>query len=65
MAFTQTELTALEQAYARGVRSVTHNGKTVTYDSMDALWDAIQRMRRALAPASKRFVSGHIGYRKY
>lgn len=49
MAFTSAQLDALRDAYARGVTSVRHGDKTVTYASLEDMWRAIQRLERALA----------------
>jgi hypothetical protein len=62
MAFTSAQLSAMEDAYARGVTSVRHGDKTVTYGTLADLWLAILRIRRALA--SPRYLGGVIGYRK-
>ncbi len=55
--FTQAQLTAMTAAYARGVTTVRHGDKSVTYSSMSELWAAIQRMERALSsPAQPSYV---------
>ena len=51
MAYTSEQLTALEQALARGERRVTFGDKTVEYRSVDELKAAIGEVRRALAAA--------------
>lgn len=63
MAFTQDQLTALEDAYAAGELNVRHGDKSVTYASMGDLWDAIQRLRRALQPAANRITHGYVRFR--
>ena len=53
--FTQAQLTALETAYASGARSVSHNGKTITYASRAEMAAILREMRVALgivSPAS-------------
>lgn len=65
MAFTSDQLTALEDAYAAGVTTIHHGNKTLTFASMEKLWEAIVRVRRALRPASTRHLGGVAGYRKY
>lgn len=50
MTWTQTQLDALKVAYAQGVTSVSHNGKTVNYASMAELWRAIQNLEREVNP---------------
>lgn len=37
MAFTQTQLDALDTAIAQGTRTVSFDGKTVTYHSIDEM----------------------------
>jgi hypothetical protein len=53
MAFTQEQLTALEQAYALGVTEITYkegNSTTTTkYQSMNEMRVAINRIRNELA----------------
>jgi multidrug resistance efflux pump len=51
MAYTSEQLTALEQALARGERRVTLGDKTVEYRSVDELKAAIAEVRGALAAA--------------
>lgn len=65
MAFTQTMLDSLEAAYAAGVLAVRHEGKSIQYDSLESLWQAILRIRQALAPTSKKPISGRAGYKRY
>lgn len=48
MAFTVEQLRALEEAYAAGVLTVRYGDRSYTYDSLEALWAAIQRIRREL-----------------
>lgn len=52
MAFTQAQIDALRAAYAQGITSVSHNGKTVSYASMAEMWRAIQNMEREVNPPS-------------
>ena len=49
MAFTQAQIDELQSLYARGILSVRHGDKTVTYSSLAEIWAAIQRMERSLA----------------
>jgi multidrug resistance efflux pump len=51
MAYTSEQLSALEQALARGERRVTLGDKTVEYRSVDELKAAIAEVRGALAAA--------------
>lgn len=45
MAYTQTQLTELEEAIAKGVLSVRHSdGRSVTYQSLDAMRKLRQEM---------------------
>ncbi len=53
VAFTQSQLDALRDAYARGVLSVSHAGKTVTYRSLDDMERIIVTIERALAGSSR------------
>lgn len=48
MAFTQTQLTALENAIAAGATRVTHDGKTVEYASLDDMLRRRNIIRTAL-----------------
>lgn len=52
MAWTQAQIDALKDAYARGVTSVSHNGKTVTYASLESLLHAIRTMEVEVNPTS-------------
>jgi len=58
MAFTSSQLQALEDAYSAGVLSVTHAGKTATFASMTDLWQAIVRLRAALRSSAKKHRAG-------
>lgn len=49
MAFTQTQLDALEEAIALGALSVRHGDKTVTYDSIPAMLKLRDRMKREIS----------------
>ena len=64
VAFTHEQLTALEEAYAAGVLTVRYGDRSFTYDSLEALWSAIQRIRRELL-GRRRFRSGTAGYRRF
>lgn len=48
MAFTVAEHTALKEAIASGVRSVTHGGTTVTYNSISDMMAALAVMEAEL-----------------
>jgi hypothetical protein len=50
MAFTTTQLEALEAAFASGTLSVSYDGKSVTYRSLADLERAISVVRAALYP---------------
>ena len=57
MAYTQTQLEALEQALASGTLRVTYEGRTVEYRSVDELKKAIAEVKAAMAatdPATPR-----------
>ena len=62
MAFTLTELQALEAAYAQGILSVTHKGKTVVYPSAADMWSRIQQIRAELRPRTQRHNAALAGY---
>ena len=48
MAFTQSDLDAIDAAIASGELTVSHNGRTVTYRSMDDLFKARDRINNLL-----------------
>lgn len=48
MAFTETQLLALEAALAKGERRVTFQDKTVEYRTVDELKAAIKEVKRGL-----------------
>lgn len=48
MSFTQSQLDALKAAYASGVKTVQHDGKSVTYRSLADMERMIERMETAL-----------------
>ena len=52
MAFTQSQLDALQEAYASGTTRVTIDGRTVEYRSLDDLSKAIARIERSLGQGS-------------
>ena len=54
MAFTQSDLDAIDAAIASGELTVSHNGRTVTYRSMDDLFKARDRINNLLASQSSR-----------
>jgi len=49
MAVTPEQLAAMEAAYFSGEKSITHNGRTVTYHDLPSLWQAIQNARAEIA----------------
>lgn len=51
MAFTTSDLAAIDAAIATGELTVTHNGRTVTYRSMTDLLKARQTIAAELAAA--------------
>lgn len=57
MAFTQSDLDAVNAAIASGELTVSHNGRTVTYRSMDDLMKARATIQADLASV----VSGRAG----
>lgn len=57
MSYTQTQLEALREAVASGVRTVTVDGKTVTYSSTGEMLRIIAIMERSLTPAASRVTS--------
>jgi len=60
MAFTTTDLAALEAAYAAGIVEITAaSGKKIKYGDM---WTTILRIRKELAPASQRHQTGVAGF---
>lgn len=64
MAFTTEQLHVLEEAYAAGVLTVRYGDRSYTYDSLEALWAAIQRIRREIQ-GRRKFRSGTAGYRRF
>ena len=52
MSWTQTQLDALKAAYAQGITSVSHNGKTVTYASLESLFRAIRNLEAEVNPVT-------------
>lgn len=59
MSYTLTELQQLQRAIARGVKSVTYNGETVVYRSMDEMRQAERLMKRDLG------LTGSSSIRRY
>lgn len=58
MAYTQAQLDALQAAVAKGVKTVSYDGQSVTYQSISdmlALIDMIEK-ELGLKPATKRVV---------
>lgn len=54
MAFTSTQLAALEAAYAEGVLSVRYADKTITYRSRAEMRQIMDEMRRQLASPKRK-----------
>lgn len=52
--FTEDQLAAVKKAYANGVKTVQHDGKTVTYRSLGEMERVIQRMESELGKAPRR-----------
>lgn len=50
--WTQAQVDALKIAIASGARSVTHDGKTVTYNSIDDMLKALRLMQQDVSPTS-------------
>ncbi|OHD24807.1 MAG: hypothetical protein A2Y38_19280 [Spirochaetes bacterium GWB1_59_5] len=44
MAFTQSQIDELRDLYRQGIRSVSINGRAVTYATMAEMWAAILKM---------------------
>jgi len=58
MAFTSTQLAVLEEAYANGVTAVRMpDGRSVNYQTLNNLWEAIQQVKRQLATPKRRMAS--------
>lgn len=53
MATLADEITALESAIRRGVRSVTYDGQTVTYRSLAEMRSILSEMRREAGVTSR------------
>jgi len=51
-AYSQAELDLMYQAYYGGRIEITHDNKKVKFDSLSALWKAIQRYEVGLAGSS-------------
>jgi hypothetical protein len=51
MAVTAEQLSSMEAAYYSGHKSVSFNGRTVTYQDASALWQAILNARQDMAVA--------------
>lgn len=65
MAWTQADLDALDEAIASGATSVKHGDKTVSYQSIDQMLKARDRIARAIASPRRPvcgFVSPKTGY---
>lgn len=52
MAFSQTELDALQTAYAKGILSVTFNGRTMVYGNRDDLEGRMRYLESKLNASS-------------
>lgn len=50
--FTTADLVALTKAIASGARSVSYDGRSVTYGSLDEMWALRRQMQVALGLAS-------------
>lgn len=51
MAYSQSDLDRLQRAIARGVKTVTYNGETVVYSSLDDMLRAERRIKQELGLA--------------
>lgn len=54
MAYTQAQVDALKTAIAQGARSVSHDGKTVTFHSLAEMLALAERMERELQGSATR-----------
>ena len=58
--FTQGQLDAINRALASGTRSVSYNGKTLTYNSFDEMLRARDLIRQELGLVSDANASRHV-----
>ncbi|MDM0011979.1 hypothetical protein QTH87_05940 [Variovorax sp. J22P168] len=65
MAFTSSDLVAVERAIASGELSVSNNGRSVTYRSMLDLVRARDMIRAELDKAASRGATNTFGGRSY
>ena len=63
MGFTLQQLADAEATYAAMEVSVRHGDKSVTLGDLSQQWEVIQRIRRALQPASQRITHGFIRFK--
>jgi|DewCreStandDraft_4_1066084.scaffolds.fasta_scaffold338118_1 hypothetical protein len=54
MAWTQAHLDAIKEAYASGVLTVTFEGRSTTYRSLDEMERVIAAIEKELNPAKRR-----------
>ena len=64
MAFTQTQLDALDQAIAAGVLRVTYDGRTTEYRSLDEMIRIRNMMADAIAGSAQTSRSSLASFRK-
>lgn len=67
MAFTQAQLDAIEEAIVSGTTSVSYEGKSVTYRTLDEMLRVRAIIRTALGltnPAATVLVEHHRGFRE-
>lgn len=66
MSWQQAELDALRRAYATGARRVTVDGRTVEYESEDALLRRIRLLEREMGAATGKTLpfAGLAGFRR-
>lgn len=64
MSYTAQQLADLKAAVARGVRTVTTDGNTVTYASTAEMLSLIAIIERSLAPKSSRVTHFNPSYDK-
>lgn len=62
MAYTQTQLTALEAAITKGVRVVQYEGRRIEYQSLKEMQALRDEMRRELAMASGQLRSPFVRF---
>lgn len=64
MAFTQAQIDALKDAIGTGARSVSVDGKTVTYNSISEMLRALRLMEREVNGASSASTIRRVEFRR-